>query len=72
MHSWYGITFDIAGWWRIDNETARNVMIFDVDNSSPSHSYNCKIKKKFSHNPTKVNTKLCLNLHYNANNSYFL
>ena len=41
-YSGYGITFDSAGWWGFDNGTARNVIIFDVDNSSSSHSDNRK------------------------------
>ena len=41
-YSGYGITFDSAGWWSFDNGTARNVTIFDVDNSSSSHSDNYK------------------------------
>ena len=38
----YGITFDSAGFWSFDNEIARNVIIFDVDISSTSHSDNQK------------------------------
>ena len=40
--SGYGIKFDSAGWWGFDNGTARNFIIFDVDNSSSSHSGNRK------------------------------
>ena len=36
----YGITFDSAGSWSFDNDVARNVIIFGVDNSSSSHSDN--------------------------------
>ena len=36
----YGIAFDGAGTWRFGNDYARNVTIFDVDNSSSSHSDN--------------------------------
>ena len=36
----YGITFNSAGVWSFDNDTARNVIIFAVDNSSSSHSDN--------------------------------
>ena len=39
----YGITFDSAGTWSFDNDIARNVMIFVVDNSTSSHS---DIRKK--------------------------
>ena len=42
LYSRYGITFDIAGFWSFDNDTARNVIIFGVDNSSSSHSDNRK------------------------------
>ena len=38
VYSGYGITFDSACWWSFDNETAKNVIIFSVDNSSSSHS----------------------------------
>ena len=34
----YEITFDSAGSWRFDNDTARNVIIFGVDNSSSYHT----------------------------------
>ena len=33
VHSWYGITFYSAGSWSFDNNFARNVIIFGVDNS---------------------------------------
>ena len=36
----YRITFDSAGSWSFDNDFARNVIIFGVDNSSSSHSEN--------------------------------
>ena len=42
MYSGYGITFVIASEWSFHNGTARNVIIFGVDNSSPSHSENRK------------------------------
>ena len=42
VHSDYGITFDSAGFWNFDNNTARNVTIFGVDNSSWSHADNRK------------------------------
>ena len=76
--------------WSFNNGTARNVVIFGVDNSSSSHVYNCKnnflilglgltyginatfglTEKKFSISSTKSNTKFCLSLHYNDDNSY--
>ena len=40
MYSGYGITFVSASEWSFDNGTARNVIIFGVDNSSRSHSDN--------------------------------
>ena len=42
MHSGYGITFDRKGKWSFDNELARNVIIFGVDNSSSTHIGNLK------------------------------
>ena len=41
VYSGYGITFDSGGSWS-DNDFARNVVIFGVDNSSASHSDNRK------------------------------
>ena len=41
-YSGYGITFDSTGSWSFDNDTARNVIIFGVDNSSSSHADNYK------------------------------
>ena len=84
------MTFDSADSWSLDNNSARNVMIFGVDNTSSSHADNRKnnflilgeaptfgingsfgsSEKKFSTNFSKANTKLCLRLHYNADNSY--
>ena len=37
-----GIEFDGRGYWGSDNDTARNVVIFGVDNSSSSHIDNPK------------------------------
>ena len=34
VYSGYGITFDSAGSWSFNNDTARNVIIFGVDNRS--------------------------------------
>ena len=36
------IIFDSAGSWSFDNDSARNVVIFGVDNSSSSHAENWK------------------------------
>ena len=38
----YGITFDSAGSWGFDNNTARNVIIFGADDRSASHADNHK------------------------------
>ena len=90
IYSGYGITFDSGGSRSFDDDFARNVVIFGVDNSSSSHSDNRKNnflilgegstyginrsfdapEKKFSINFSKVNTKFCLSLHYNDDNSY--
>ena len=42
LYSVYGIPFDRGGSWSFDNDFARNVIIFAVDNSSSSHSDNRK------------------------------
>ena len=42
LYSGSGITFDSAGFWSFDNDTARNVITLGVDNSSSSHSDNHK------------------------------
>ena len=42
MYSEYRYTFDTAGSWSFDNETVTHVIIFNVDNSSSSHSGNRK------------------------------
>ena len=42
VYSGYGITFDSAGSWSFGNGTARNFIVFDVDNSSSSHVDNHK------------------------------
>ena len=46
MHAYsrYVITFNSAGSFSSDNDFARNAIIFGVDNSSSSHSDNCKNK----------------------------
>ena len=40
--SGYGIIFDSAGSWSFHNGIAKNIIVFDVDNSSSSHSDNRK------------------------------
>ena len=42
VYSGYGITFDSGGFWSFDNDTAGNVAIIVVDNSSSSHTGNRK------------------------------
>ena len=42
MYSGYGIAFDGKSCWSFDNDNARIVVIFGVDNSSPSHTDNLK------------------------------
>ena len=86
----YGISFNGGDWWNFGNDTARNVILFGVDNSSSFYVDNRKNiflilglgptfeingsfgspEKKFSINFTKANTKFCLNLNYNTDNSY--
>ena len=90
VYSGYGITLDSASWCSFSNDTARNVIIFGVDNSSSSHSENRKnyvlvldegptfgingsfgwAEKKCNINFTKANTRFCLSLNHNADNSY--
>ena len=38
----YGIAFDGKGEWSFGNEYARNVAIFDIGNSSSSHTHSLK------------------------------
>ena len=42
LDSEYGITFDRASSWCFDNNFARKVISFGVDNSPSFHSDNCK------------------------------
>ena len=42
MYSGYAIAFDGTGLWIFGNDSAKNVVIFGVDNSSASHTDNCK------------------------------
>ena len=42
VYGGYGIAFDGKGDWSFGNETARNAVIFGVDNSSLSHTDNLK------------------------------
>ena len=36
VYSGHGIAFDGEDWWSFDNDTARNIIIFGVDNSLSS------------------------------------
>ena len=43
MYNGYEIAFGGAGSWSFGyNDFARNILIFNVDNSSSSHANNCK------------------------------
>ena len=42
VYSSYGIRFYNAGSWSFDNDTAKNVILFGVDNSLSSHADNHK------------------------------
>ena len=42
VYSGYGITFDSEGSWRFDDDFASNLITFEADNSSSSHSENKK------------------------------
>ena len=42
MYSGYGIAFDGKGLWDFVSSSAKNVIIFGVDNSSSSHPDNRK------------------------------
>ena len=42
VYSSYGIAFYGAGLWSFGSDFAKNVVIFDVDNSSSSHTDNDK------------------------------
>ena len=56
MQSGHKITSDTPDFWSFDNETARNVIIFGVDNSSSFGSP----EKKFSINFSKASAKVYL------------
>ena len=92
VYSGYGIAFDGRVEWSFDNNYARNVITFGVDNTSSSQTDNLKNnfiilgegdsfgingsfgapEKMFSISFSKTNTKVCLSLHDNADNSYLL
>ena len=42
MYSGYRIAFDGKGSWSFNDDFARNVIVFGVDNSSSSHTDNLK------------------------------
>ena len=79
VYSGYIIASEGKGSWGVDNDFARNVVIFGVDDSSSFHTDNQKndflilgegdtTEKKFSINLSKTKTKFCL--HCNGNNTY--
>ena len=63
------------GWWSFDNSTVRNdnrKNIFLMLGEGPTFGINGKFgssEKKLCINFTKANTKVCLSLHYNTDNS---
>ena len=76
-----GIAFDGSGSWSFGNDFARNIKIFGADNSLSCHTDNRKSNFSLldgsfgrsngtSINLSKANTKFCLSLHYNDDNSY--
>ena len=42
VYSGYRITFDSAGFWSFDNDSAKNIIIFGVDSIPSSHAENRK------------------------------
>ena len=79
MYSGYGIAFDVIRSQSFDNDFAKSVINFGVDNSSSSHTDNCKKDllvlgegPTSSINFTKARTKIFLSVHYSADNSYLL
>ena len=40
VYSGYGIAFDVVRSWSFDNDFAKSVINFDIDNSSSSHTDN--------------------------------
>ena len=90
LYKGYKITFDSAGSWSFDNDTARNVinlvlvivhhlmfknnfknnfLVLDEGLTLGINGRFGSLEKKFSINFSKANTKFCLSLHYNADNS---
>ena len=70
VYSGCGITFDSAGWWSFNNDTATNVIILKLILTFGINGKFGLPEKKFSINFDKTNTKFCFSLHYNADNSY--
>ena len=66
----------MKGYWGFDNDCARNVVIFNAEDSSSFHIDNPKNSflvlgtKKFSINFSKANTKFCLSFPCNGSESY--
>ena len=86
MYSSYGLTFDGKCEWSSGNHYNRNVVTFDVGNSSSSHADNLKnlflmlgkevllvLMKDLVHqsiNFNKAKISYCLSLYYNGDISY--
>ena len=75
VYSGYGIHLMEKVEWSFNNDTARNVVIFDVDSGSSCLAGNLMEvlvhqKKSLLLIIIKQTQKFCLSLHYNANNSY--
>ena len=73
LNSRYGIGFDSRSYYLIANVNwGKNVIVFDVDNSSSAHADNTK--NEFSIIRLNIllkleDQKICLSLHYNKSNS---
>ena len=69
VYSGHGITFDSA--WSFDNESRANFLALGEVPPFGINGGFGSAEKKFSINFSKENTKFCLSLNYNADNSYF-
>ena len=86
MYSGYGIAFDQKGTWNFGNDRTRNVIIFGNNNSSSSHTDNCKndllvlregysfvTNRSFCAQKKKFSIKIqnfCLSLYYSGDNIF--
>ena len=66
----HGITLDSAGSWSFNNDIGRNVNFFGVDDSSSSHSDNCKNNFLILGEGLTYGINGSLSLNCNADNSY--